>query len=379
MTNGKFRVWGAERGISTHGDVLVNKTADGVDLNEIFEDTAKVLEIYNAHRRSIADLFSFRTTNSADAVPQSISSDSFEEATEVGIPRAMRPPSDVLLLGYSRKDYDARIAFSWRFLRDADSRQVQAHVTQILESDNKLTTGTVLNRLFSPVQRQNEWGNTVYGLWSADGQTPPPYLGKKFTSDHSHYLTTASTTLDSTHVEALLNHVTEHGYGVNVGTKLVILLNDDDFVSSGFSSWRAGVQYRAGGPLPKYDFIPSSIMPAWISEETVHGPVPDPEFNGLQVWGSYANALVIKDRFIPPGYFAALATSGPNDVTNPIGFREHPDADYQGLRLIPGSGPYPLIDHYYQRTFGVGVRHRSAAAVAQITTGSVYTPPIIPT
>lgn len=31
------------------------------------------------------------------------------------------------------------------------------------------------------------------------------------------------------------------------------------------------------------------------------------------------------------------------------------------------------------RTFGVGTRHRGAAAVAQITTNANYTAPIIPT
>ena len=60
------------------------------------------------------------------------------------------------------------------------------------------------------------------------------------------------------------------------------------------TAWRAGVEYRTGGPLPQWDFIPSALMPAWISDETIHGPVPAADFNGLQVWGSYAGALLIQ-------------------------------------------------------------------------------------
>ena len=87
------------KGISTLGDVLVNQTADGVDLNQIWAEIQDVLELYNKERSAVVSLLSFPTTLVADAVPQSISSDSFEEATEFGVPRAIRPPSDVLKLG----------------------------------------------------------------------------------------------------------------------------------------------------------------------------------------------------------------------------------------------------------------------------------------
>ena len=38
------------KGISTQGDVLVNVTADGVDLNEIWAEIHDVLELYNRER-----------------------------------------------------------------------------------------------------------------------------------------------------------------------------------------------------------------------------------------------------------------------------------------------------------------------------------------
>jgi hypothetical protein len=179
------------KGISTRGDVLVNMTADGVDLNEIWDEVAQVLELWNAERKSITDLLTFQTTVVADAVPQSFTSESFEEATEFGSPRAIRPPSDYLKIGFNYRDYDLALRSSWKFLREATAEQVQAGVTRILEADNKLTTGTVMNRLFNPQQFTNEWGTTCYGLWNAD-MTPPPYLGKTFDSSHTHYLVTGA-------------------------------------------------------------------------------------------------------------------------------------------------------------------------------------------
>jgi hypothetical protein len=384
VSSSKFRIFGGDgdrsgRGISVAGDVLVNVTADGVDLNAVWAEDQQVLEVWNTQRQTLADLISFRTVNVADAIIQSISSESFEEATEVGVPRAVHPPSDVLKLGYTFKDYDLSLRSSWKFLRDATSEQITAGVTRILEADNKLTTGMVLKRLLNPGIAYNEWNATSYGLWSADGMIPPPYLGTTFTGTHNHYLTTGSTTLDAADVEVMINHVIEHGYMYYPASTLLLLMNPLDFNSSGITAWRAGIEYATGLPVPNHDFIPSALMPTWISNELIHGPVPASEFNGLQVWGSYANALVIHTNFLPAGYTILLATGGPNSDINPVGFREHVNVAYQGLRHIPGAGPYPIVDSFFARGFGVGTRHRGAAVAMQTTTNASYTAPVIPT
>ena len=94
------------------------------------------------------------------------------------------------------------------------------------------------------------------------------------------------------------------------GSQFLIFAHPDDVEAATMTAWRAGVEYRTGGPLPKWDFIPSALMPAWISQETVHGPVPNADFNGLQVWGSYAGALLIQSNFVPKGYVAVVAPRG---------------------------------------------------------------------
>ena len=154
------------KGISTRGDLLVHQTADGVDLNGIWAEIQDVLELWNTEHKSVADLLSYRTVNVADPIAQSISSDSFEEATEFGVPRAIRPPSDVLKLGYQFKDFDISLRATWKFLRAATAQQVQAQVTRCLEADNKLVAGTILRRLFTPTTELNDWQHTCYPLWS---------------------------------------------------------------------------------------------------------------------------------------------------------------------------------------------------------------------
>jgi hypothetical protein len=68
----KLPPWGGgEGGIATEGDVLVNVTADGVDLNVIWAEVAAVVAAWNAERSALTSLLAFNTTNSADAIPQS--------------------------------------------------------------------------------------------------------------------------------------------------------------------------------------------------------------------------------------------------------------------------------------------------------------------
>lgn len=153
--------FGGEGGYATQGDVLVNTTGDGVDLNVIWAEVAAVVAAWNRERSALASLLAFNTTNAADAIPQSRSSDSFEEASEYGEPESMRPPSDYHLMGYTFKDYDLATRWTWKFLRDSTAEQVRAIANYALEADNKLTTGTILQRLFDPTQGENNWGHPV--------------------------------------------------------------------------------------------------------------------------------------------------------------------------------------------------------------------------
>jgi hypothetical protein len=93
------------------------------------------------------------------------------------------------------------------------------------------------------------------------------------------------------------------------------------------------------------------------------------------VLGSYGRAFLIESNFLPSSYVAVVATNGPGSLNNAVGVRQHPITAYQGLRQIPGNGQYPIVESLSQRSFGVGVRHRSAAVCIKVGTESYTVPP----
>ena len=166
---------------------------------------------------------------------------------------------------------------------------------------------------------------------------PPPYLGKTFDGTHTHYLTSASTVIDSQDIEDMIHHVREHGYGTTVGSQFLIFAHPDDVEAATMTAWRAGIEYRTGGPATQVRLHPECPYAGLdFATRPVHGPVPTSNYNGLQVWGSYAGALLIQSNFVPKGWVAVAASDGPNCDLNPIGMREHSNSAYQGLRHIPG-------------------------------------------
>jgi hypothetical protein len=364
-------------GIAGFGDVLVNQTADGVPLEHLWE-IEEVVRLWNAEKTTIANLVSYPTTVPADAIPQSLVAESFDEASEYGVPTAMKPPLPYLKVGYTLKDYDKATRFTWKFLRDATAEQVRAQVTRILEGDARLRQGLVLDRLFSPVEGANEWQHRVFGLWNGtDGLKPPDFMGKTFTTGHVHYLVSGATGIDSQDVELAMNHVTEHGYGLGGGRgQLLILANPVE--AEAVMSWRAGVT-NANTQVAKYDFIPSTAnVPAYLTDQNVVGALPPKDVSGVPVLGSYGGAWLLKSNVIPQGYFAVVSSGGPNSDDNPIALRQHENRNYQGLRIIPGNQQrYPLIESLFARAVGVGTRHRGAAVVVQCKAAGGYDVPVI--
>lgn len=368
--------FGAELGYSTEGDILVNVTADGVDLSVIWQEMADVAAKWNTERSALTSLLTFNTTNTADAIPQSRSQDSFEEASEFGEPESMRPPADYALMGYRFADYDKASRWTWKYLRDSTAEQVRSVLNYALEADNRLTTGTILQRLFDPTTGVNEWNHPVYGLFNGDTMVPAAYLGKEFTAPHQHYLVSGSDTIDSGDLEAAIRNVTEHGFGTESNSRLLALMNPAQ--AEVVASFKAGVE-NSPGIIAKHDYIPSAGAPAYLQPENIVGQVAPESYNGLKVNGSYGPVWVIESQFIPEDYVTVVATYGPNSSDNVIGFREHTNAAYRGFRIIGGQNPgYPIQDSFFARAFGVGIRRRGQACVTQLKASGEYDIPNIP-
>ena len=365
-----------QAGILSVGDALVTHTADGVDLTSLWNELTEAWDAANAQRSAISNLLSYPTTDSAAIVPQNIMPPEFELASELGVPKSIGTPADTLVLGARLLDFDLAHRASWRYLRAASADQVRATMNSVLEADTRNINGTLMFRLFNPAQEKNEWQQPCYSIWNgADGIAPPPWLGKSFDTDHTHFIPTGADQIDSDDLESGFRTVTEHGYGLKEnGNQLLVFCNEAE--SEFIQSFRAGEVSRTSGPTAKFSFIPSVAAPPYLSPDFVIGEPAPAQFGGLDVVGSYGPAYIIETTYVPAGYLAIVATGGPGALNNALSFRQHENPNYQGSRLIPGpNASYPITESFSARSFGTGTRHRGAAAVLQVTTDEDYSPP----
>jgi hypothetical protein len=361
---------GGDRGIQTEGDALTT-TADGRDLNDLWTEFQRVLATWNDQRQAIVTFLTFPVDEQVENVPQVPTVD-FEEASEFGEPKRIRGIS-YFSFGYDHKWYDIGIGYTWKYLLKASAAQLQAVQNQVLEADNRLVFSRVLRAIFNNINRTVtlDTGTTynVYPFYNNDGTTPPPWKNTTHTSTHQHYLTSGGAApggYDAADIASLETHLTHHGYGAVQGSRLVLM----------FNSANSGPIKAATRPTWTYDFIPSTSQPPWLATTGVQGGgQPAGGLAGLNVVGSYGNFIVIEDDWMPANYILTFATGGTEAADNPIGVYENPRA--RGLRLVKGREPdYPLINSFYNRGVGTGVRKRGAGAVMFIDAGASY---VIPT
>lgn len=356
------------RGFNTAGDVLT-QTLDGRPLDALFREFQASLGFWNAKRQLIVDLLTFPVTSPIEDVPQGVTED-FEEASEFGVPKGISG-FNYFSLGYDFKFYDLAIRYTWKFLLDATAAQVENMNAMALEADNRLVFQKVLRAVFNNVNRTTNirgQNYNVYPFYNNDGTTPPTYKNNTFASTHNHYITSGTVAIQSADMDEIEEHLVHHGYGSQNGSQLVFMVNRTE--------GNVIRQFRVATGA-SYDFIPAQGAPAFLMPGMgIEGGRPASTFRGLSVIGSYGPWMIIQEDYIPSGYVMAFATGGEQQATNPVGFRQHTNSSAQGLQLVKGANPdYPLIDSFYRRGFGTGVRHRGAGVVMQITTNGTYAIP----
>ena len=139
-------------------------------------------------------------------------------------------------------------------------------------------------------------------------------------------------------------------------------------------TFRRGV-VNNNGATAAYDFIPSPTQPAMIlpNAEGLLGNQPAPLFGNLAVIGSYGFWHIVEEEYIPTGYLCGVGFGGRFNLGNPVGLRQHANPAMQGLRILPGNNQrYPLIDGFYARSFGTGIRQRGGAAIMQVKATGEY-------
>lgn len=366
-------LWGHDvaKGYNAAGDLLT-MTADGFDLNNIWLEFQEAVAVANETRTAIVSLLTFPVSQNIERVSQ-ISQADFEEASEYGEPVGARPSGAYFNLGYDFKDYDLAARFTWKFLRDAPVAQVEAINAMALEADNRLVFTKVMKALFNNVNRSAEINGLdvpVYPLYNADGTVPPAWKSNTFDGTHTHYLTSGAATVVSADLDDMYEHLRHHGYSMENGVTHVLMCNSREVNT--IRTFKV-----ANGD--KWDFIPSTGSPAELLDRTVilfGGTQPPATYGGLPVAGKYGPWLVLEDDMFPSAYMVGVGTGGRDNLNNPVGLREHVNPSFRGLRLVKGPNPdYPLIDSFYQRSFGTGVRQRGGSVVMQVTANVSYAPP----
>jgi hypothetical protein len=367
---------GNRSGYMTEGDILTH-TIDGVDLNELWAEFIDANTVYNEHKAGMVGLLTYPVLSDIELVPQ-IGDFQFEEATEFGIPRGQNTNISYYQLAYAYKDYDLKLGYTWKALRDVPSQQVEAIHTKAIQADQALQFRKVMEALFDNRSRQtiiNSLTYNVYPLCNGDGWVPPSYKGVTFDGNHTHYLTSGNVGIDSGDFEDCVNHLTHHGYGWDSGTQIVCFANRAQV--NEIRKWRFG-QVSANTVVANYDFVPAQGQPALIvpnAEGLLGGQAPA-TWNGLRVSGAYMDVLVIEEPLMPVGYLLFMSTGGVASDENIVGIREHSSPEWRGLKLLPGNQQrYPLVDSYYIHGFGTGIRRRTGAVIMQITASGTYTIP----
>lgn len=368
---------GGAGGYNTTGD-LITQTTDGRDINELWNEFQAVNEEYNRQRQAVVDFLTYSVANPVEEVPILGSQGNFEEASEFGVPRAHRPELDSFSMGFGFKWWDLANRFTWQFLSEATAQQVQAIENLALEADSRLVFTKVMRQLFRNVTdsatiRGNPY--SVYGFYNggtAPDETPPAYKTNTFAAGHNHFLVSGAATVDPVDLQDMQDHLIHHGYTKNEGYTTVLMVNR--------VQTNAIRLFRAGTAGALFDFIPAVGQPGVLLPQQVNLLVQPTQvantLNGLNVVGSYGDILIVEEDYIPAGYMVMFVTGGRDNLTNPIGFREHANAGLRGMRLVKGrNNDYPLMDAYYVRGFGTGVRHRGAGVVMEIKATGAYAPP----
>ena len=360
---------GDETGFNERADVIV--AADGTDLNEFWNEVQDTIRIRNAQRNRLIDALATRVTSPVTSVlvPSSVD---FEEASEYGQPVGIRGGGTRVFRGYDFKFYDLAVRYTWMFIAEADRRQLEMHHNLALDADNKLLFNKVMRTLFNSlnlngVTDQNE-PVTVYKFYNADGEVPPPYATYTHAGTHNHYITSGGATVTSANLDTLALELGHHGYTLQNGYQLVLWVNTTE---------AAVIKTFKTSSGASYDYVPNPAMyggKVWVPNNGQYVGGPQGTLDG--VIGTYGPWHIIEEPYIPSGYMVGLASGGPENLQNPIGIREHANAAYRGLKVIPGQrSDYPLLDSFYRRGFGTGIRQRGGGAVMQITASGSYTIP----
>lgn len=370
------------RGTHVAADV-VTTTADGRDLNVVWQDFMQLLNAANGQRQALIRFLTFPVSQPVEQVVQPGEGVEFEEATEFGEPVGSRIAPSYFNMGYGFKWYDLAARYTWQYLADATAAMVDSVANAAVEAYYRRLLVQVLRTVFNPTNLTatiNGSAHNVYKFYNADGVVPPAYKNNTFLGTHTHYKTTGSAALEAQDLDTMvIDDLASHGYSQENGYQMVAMVHSN--IGNVIRNFRSAVNtaQAVGGNYGRYDFIPAQGQPGQIipaTTQVIGARQAAAQLNGLTVIGTYGPLTIVTDDWLPTTHVLNFATGGSESLANPVGLREHARQELRGLRLVKGRNPdYPLIDSFWVAGFGTGVRHRGGGIVLEITADASYDPP----
>jgi len=320
-------------------------TTDGIDLNEIlYGKILPIIDVYNSEE--VLDLRALLCQDWDESFYQFDVSGQwkFEDLGESSIPKAKK-----IVLGKKQKDTKKRglrigYTYDWLVSEMASADQILRLTKKAVGRDRALITATILDAMLQ---------KTVDGFFNGSFDTyekltaPPSYGANSFTSSHSHYVATGSSTLSLANITAAKKHIKEHGFKGNIWG-----FCNADFISK--------IEDLGG----------------WAAQSQTNFIVPTTVVNNISVEGFRGKLLGInwkETEWMPDDYFLLV---GENDsqVIKPVNYIQKKNPAGKGLKLLPGNtAGYPLIDSYYIHFLAAQVILRAAGVVYYL--GSSWTDP----
>lgn len=323
----------------------VIETLDGIDANEMWNEFQAALADYNTGMDALVASLTFPTTQENFQVLQG--SFEFEKYADYTLPDAQD-------LGYASisvpiDDWDLRVAYTFARILETTSVELNARHSTALKADVRLQMREVLR---AALRKEGVTYNGVTSkpFYNADGVVPPTYKTNTFDATHTHYAGINGSTGLGTALSAGIDHLVHHGFE----SEIVAMCN------------------RATAKLVKAQTGFVKVEGAVGTDRTIVG-APD----GANVVGWFDDATVIQEDWMPANFvFLTSVQGGANSPDNPLAFRESQAAGARGLILKRGTDPdYPLVDSFYYRKFGTGVRQRGNGYAIEIGSDTTYDSP----
>ena len=287
-------------------------------------------------------------------------SNGFQDFTEHGLADQERAEVESHMLPLLPKDFG--MGWTWKFLKDAKSSQVEADFRNAIDRARDLWRVQILTRC---LKRGDDSGSAL-GLGSSGlspgfatdagstgvDYTPPSHGGSSFTSAHEHYVGIAGGAFTNAVFSDSKDELREHGHEPPYE---FIASSSDETTIKGLSDFTkaadSNIRYGNDTSLATLDTTATADGSYYIG--TIH------DFNVRIVRG------------VPQYYGFGWKSYGPNSSMNPLRVRLEKGVTVPRIIAMVdprsnGSGAYPLQNLMLYVELGVGVFDRTAGTARYV-------------